>query len=318
LSNLDFHSSARAENLAAELEASLRLNRLDPKFLYVTPRQAELWRQVSLRHSPVQRNPEFLRIYGESFARMAADLRGVPQIWLIGLGCGTGGKEAQLCHALRMNAGAEIFFSAVDVSADLVREAADRLADSQAIPRSHLVCDLGRFDAVRDWLSGQDNSLPRVITFFGLVPNFLPSRVGDILRVALRPGDVLLASVHLAPVGGERNLDLPSAMQAVLPQYDNPETLAWLNASIEQGGMAGRVDAPGIAIGEIEGVPAFLGHARWKTDAPPKHPDPLRLFYSLRYTVELFETLLRREGFLGEQLAITACREEAIWRIRPA
>jgi L-histidine Nalpha-methyltransferase len=318
LSNIDFHSSARAENLAAEWEASLQSNRLDPKFLYVTPRQAKLWRQVALRHSPVQRNPEFLRIYGEAFARTAADLRGVPQIWLIGLGCGTGGKEAQLCHALWTNAGAEIFFSAVDVSADLIREAANRLANSQAVPRSHLVCDLGRPDAVREWLSGQDDSLPRVITFFGLVPNFLPSRVGDILRAALRPGDVLLASVHLAPVGGEKDLDLSSAMRAVLPQYDNPETLAWLNAGLEQGGLAGRVDAPEIEIGEIESVPAFLGHARWKPDAPQKPPAPLRLFYSLRYTVGLFEALLRREGFLGEQLAITACREEAIWRIRLA
>jgi hypothetical protein len=317
LSNIDFHSSAREKNLAHELAASLRSNRLDPKFLYVTPRQAELWRQVALSHSPVQRNPEFRRIYEESFARVAADLRGVPKIRLIGLGCGTGEKEAQLCRALRARDGAEILFSAVDVSRDLVRESAQRLADAGAIPGRHLVCDLARPDAVRDWPPTQDESLPRLITFFGLVPNFLPSQVGDILRSVLRPGDLLLAGVHLAPVGGEENLDLPSAMRAVLPQYDNAATLAWLNAGREQWRLTHLIEVPEIEIGEIEGIPAFLGQARWKTCAP-KDAEPLRLFFSLRYTPDLFNALLRREGFLGEQLALTACREEAIWRIRPA
>lgn len=317
VSNIDFHSSAREKNLAAELEASLQSNRLDPKFLYVTPHQAGLWRQVALRRSPVQSNPEFRRIYDDCFARVAADLHGVPKIRLIGLGCGTGEKEAQLCRALRARDGAEILFSAVDVSADLVREAAQRLADSGATPGRHLVCDLNRPDAVRDWPHAPDASLPRVVTFFGLVPNFLPSQLGDILRSALRPGDFLLASVHLAPVGGPENLDLPSAMRAVLPQYDNAETLAWLNAGREQWRLTHLIDVPEIAIGEIEAVPAFLGQARWKTYAPKK-TDPLRLFFSLRYTPELFQALLLRESFLGEQLAITACREEAIWRIRPA
>jgi len=55
---------------------------------------------------------------------------------------------------------------------------------------------------------------------------------------------------------------------------------------------------------------------RWGHRFSPKIEEPLRLFHSLRYTPSLFEGLLRSEGFNVELLAITACREEAIWAIR--
>jgi hypothetical protein len=141
----------------------------------------------------------------------------------------------------------------------------------------------------------------------------------------LRPKrDVLLASAHLAPVG--EDADLPAAMQSVLPQYDNPETLAWLTAGLGGLGLKDLVDPPEMTIGEVEGVPAFVAHARWKSSEPferwghrfsPKREEPLRLFHSLRYTPALFENLLRGEGFNVELLAITSCRQEAIWAISP-
>jgi hypothetical protein len=78
-------------------------------------------------------------------------------------------------------------------------------------------------------------------------------------------------------------------------------------------------------IGWIENIPAFIASARWKSATPcerwghrftPKIDEPLRLFYSLRYMPTLFEDLLRREGFVAERLALTACRQEAIWCIQ--
>lgn len=319
---IDFHPSVGERALDREAVESLRANRIDPKLLYVTPRQAELWRQVFLRHSPIHANPEFARIYREAFAWVVDQLK-PGKVLLVGLGCGTGLKELELYSCLKTR-GRGALFSAIDVSRDLVEESARKLIAAGVGHERSLVCDLAEADYLADWLdrAARRENLPRLITFFGLVPNLAPSVVTRLFKAILRPGDILLASAHLAPVGDE--LDLPAAMRSVLPQYDNPETLAWLMAALEHGDLEDRVDAPETKIGEIEGVPAFVATARWKSSEPferwgqrfsPKIEEPLRLFYSLRYTQVLFENLLRREGFNIELLAMTSCREEAIWAV---
>ena len=114
-------------------------------------------------------------------------------------------------------------------------------------------------------------------------------------------------------------------MRRVQPQYDNPETLAWLATGLEEWGLKNLVDAPEFAIGEIEGIPAFIAEARWKSSRPferwghtfsPNPAKPLRVFHSVRYTPALFESLLADHGFQFERLALTACREEAILSVR--
>lgn len=308
-----------------EAVGSLRENRIDPKFLYVTPRQTELWRQVFLKHSPIHANPEFARIYRDAFARTSALFKN-RKIVLVGLGCGTGLKELELYTTLAAN-GSEILFSAIDVSRDLVEESAGKLIRAGAGHRRSLVSDLGRSDYLQSWLDDWGNDLPRIVTFFGLVPNFSPSSVKRILRAVLRPGDVLLASAHLAPVQSEREEEISTAMKVLLPQYDNPETIAWLNAAVQAWDLERQVESPKIGIGEMEGIPAFLGSAKWKTAEPfekwghrfsPDREEPLRLFFSLRYTPVRFENILRREGFDMDLLSITPCRQEAIWCIRCA
>jgi hypothetical protein len=75
----------------------------------------------------------------------------------------------------------------------------------------------------------------------------------------------------------------------------------------------------------VEGVPAFIATARWKSAAPfqnwgrrfvPDPAQPLRLFRSLRYTPALFETKMGGHGLKVDLLEITACRQEAIWAVR--
>jgi len=320
---IDFHPSVQDGTLERNAIESLQDNRIDPKLLYVTPRQAELWRQVSLRHSPIHANIDFARIYRDAFAQAADRLR-PEKVLLIGLGCGTGQKELELASHLKAR-GFETLFTAIDVSHDLVSESVEKLVAAGAGHRRSLVCDLAESAFLADWLdrvAGREN-LPRLITFFGLVPNLAPSVVTRLFRSILRPGDLLLASAHLAPVGD--GVEFPAAMRSVLPQYDNPETLAWLTTGLEYVGLEDRVNPPEMTIGEVEGVPAFITLARWKSSKPferwghcfsPDKNEPLRLFHSLRYTPELFENLLRAAGFRVELLAITACREEAIWMIR--
>jgi SAM-dependent methyltransferase len=322
---IDVHPSVGNEALRRAAIESLASNRLDPKALYVTPRQAELWRQVFLKHSPVLGNPEFVRIYRQAFTRIL-DRFTAGKVLLVGLGCGTGAKEAEL-HASLKHRGQAAIFSAIDVSRDLVMDSVGKLEAAGAEHRRSLVCDLAESTSLGEWLSQQEPELPRLITFFGLVPNFSPSMVNHIFRAVLRPGDVLLVSAHLAPVRQEGPQELAKAMESVLPQYDNPETLAWLTAALEHWDLEDRVFPPEMDIGEVEGIPAFVAQARWKSAESFERwghrfsPDvikPLRLFSSLRYTPRFFEERLSREGFDFDLLAMTSCRQEAIWSVRRA
>ncbi len=317
---IDIQPAVEADSLSDAI-ATLKTNRIDPKFLYVTPHQSSLWREVFLRHSPIHANPEFARIYRDAFAQIArAPLSGA--VWLIGLGCGTGIKERDLCLRLK-STGRKIRFSAIDVSRDLVAESMRNLGSAGAELDRSLVGDLTATDHLSTWLAQQNPETRRVITLFGLVPNLAPEVAARLMGAALRPGDVLLVSAHLAPV--DESVDLAAAMSLVRPQYDNPETLAWLNAGLDQLDIAHLVERPKIRAGEIDGIPAFIAEARWKSAAPIErwghtfHPDPeqpLQVFHSLRYTPALFEDLLRKHGFQFERLALTACREEAIWALK--
>jgi hypothetical protein len=318
---IDLHPSAGQDALRRDAIDSLRANRIAPKFLYVMPRQADLWRQVFLRHSPIHGNPEFARIYRDAFARVAETLP-PGKVVLMGLGCGTGLKELALLSQLKEQR-RDVVFSAIDVSRGLVAESAQKLIAAGAEHERSLVCDLAETEFLTRWLDGAQENLPRLFTFFGLVPNLAPSIVTRLFSAILRPGDVLLASAHLAPVGD--GMELPAAMRKVLPQYDNPETLAWLRAVLEEWGLTERLDAPAMKIAEIEGVPAFVATARWIPGASfekwghsfsPRMEEPLRLFHSLRYTPAIFENLLRGAGFEAERVALTSCFEEAIWAVR--
>jgi L-histidine N-alpha-methyltransferase len=305
---IDVHPLIAHISLEREVEASLRANELNPKLLYVTPRQTELWRQVFLKHSPIHGNPEFARIYRDAFTRLAEEWS-PGKIWLVGLGCGTGMKERELCSQLESN-GHEVTFSAIDVSRDLAAESAQRLADAGARSERHYVCDLYWISSIQRWLDEINAADRRIITLFGLVPNLPPPFVVRLLSDLLRPGDVLLINAHLAPVGD--GVDLEEAMQKVLPQYANPETLAWLGAALDQWKLRESMGEPRMDTGLMKTIPAILAFTDRKS---PATADFL-LFRSLRYTPELFENLLSDAGFETERLAMTACREEAIWSVR--
>ena len=316
------HVSSPAHQADLEKIKLLEANRIDPKFLYVTPRQTNLWRQVFLKHSPVNGNSEFARIYREAFVQVL-NIFPAQNVWLVGLGCGTGSKEAELQVALKA-AGRNTIFSAVDVSNDLVNESINRLIEAGAEHRRSLVCDL-QSSFLKTWFDQPGSEIARLITFFGLVPNLMPSAVARIFHTVLRPGDVLLVSAHLAPVQSEGSEELFRAMKEVLPQYDNRETLIWIAEGLREWQLDDRVEMPEMTIGELEGTPAFLAVAQWKSEESfemwehrfmPRREESLKCFYSLRYTPKLFEDFLRREGFEFELLAMTACRQEGIWAVR--
>ena len=101
-----------------------------------------MWREVFLRHSPIHANPEFARIYRDAYTRVG-DLLPARKVMLVGLGCGTGMKEAELCSQLQAN-GRGVLFLAIDVSRDLVAESVHRLVAAGAEHQRSLVRDLAR------------------------------------------------------------------------------------------------------------------------------------------------------------------------------
>ena len=264
MAKLDFQPSFREDVNFADVVRSLRAGLLDPKALYATRHQAELWRNVFMDHSPIHRNPEFKRIYQDAFRSISASLP-AGQVWLIGLGAGTGLKEADLISHLK-RCGHDVIFSAADVSCDLVLETMESAVDLDADSGNSLVGDLTDTDFLSKWLNDCGVTVPRLYTFFGMVPNLTPATVTRIFEAILRPGDALLCSANLAPVG--EGYDLQAAMTKVLPQYNNFETLAWLKCAIRECGLSDSLDDPVMTIGESGGVPAFLGVASWQSNAP--------------------------------------------------
>ena len=143
---------------------------------------------------------------------------------LIGLGCGGGQKDSMLLKLLK-DYGKEVRYTPCDVSTAMVLVASQIaravVSESQCFP---LVCDLATADdlpAVLDQLAPTDAT--RVVTFFGMIPNFELELILPKLASLVRDGDLLPFSANLAP-----GLDYAAGMKRILPQYDNPLTRDWL------------------------------------------------------------------------------------------
>ena len=110
-----------------------------------------------------------------------------------------------------------------------------------------LVCDLATANDSREgWRVGDPNffgtaarrpsqEITRLVTFFGMIPNFEPQFILPKLAALIRPKDLLLFSANLAP-----GKNYAAGVKTVLPQYDNAPTRDWLmtflfDLGIEQG-----------------------------------------------------------------------------------
>ncbi|HEY3930783.1 MAG TPA: hypothetical protein VGM58_00260, partial [Verrucomicrobiae bacterium] len=88
------------------------------------------------------------------------------------------------------------------------------------------VCDLATANDLPVFFKSQiSNHQSRIITFFGMIPNFEPREILPKLASLIRPKDLLLFGANLAP-----GKNYTSGMKEILPQYDNPQTRDWLLA----------------------------------------------------------------------------------------
>jgi hypothetical protein len=198
------------------------------------------------------------------------------------------------------------------------------LAASAIVPENAcfpFVCDLALADDLPDHFARHGPpAAARVVTFFGMIPNFEPEAIIPKLACLVRPNDRLLFSANLAP-----GADYTSGVRQILPQYDNPSTRDWLltflfDLGVERGDGAIRFsieDGPG-----GQGLKRVLATFRFANpreiivagEAFSFRPgDSIRLFYSYRYTPELAARLLRRHGLEVLEAWVTGSEQEGVF-----
>ncbi len=290
----------------------MRQRCIPPGWHYVSAQQSELWRELAAAHSPASEE-SVLAAYAEMFARVAAESAG-KALHLITLGAGSGEKERELVSLLRA-AGCSLRITAVDISESLARETADKLSaggvtNAQAVVGDFRVIDIEQFD---------DEAGPRLFTAFGLSPNTKPGEFFHAISRLLGHGDQAMISANLWPKG-------QAAEAEVLAQYDNPQTRRWLGRLFREWGLPDEAcPALDFSIGEIEGIAAVIAATEWPEKCATQFAqlpaavgewsegDSVDVFFSLRYTMELFSKHARDHGLSVRRRSASGCGREGVF-----
>jgi L-histidine Nalpha-methyltransferase len=321
------HSSQFPAVVSRERVACLRRRQVNHKFHYDSIQQTNQWLALHQAYAPSRLDPDCVGIYEAAFTRVAARTAAA-RVLLIGLGCGGGRKDTQLLRRLQA-AGRELWYMPCDVSTAMVIVA--REAASESLPESHcfpLVCDLAvtaDLGPVVERTGAAAGDATRLITFFGMIPNFEPQLILPRLAELVRPGEWLLFSANLAP-----GPDYAAGVRRVLPLYDNTLTRDWLMTFLrdlgverEDGELRFVVEAdPG---GEdLQRIAAYFEFQRARRVLVEAETvefgagERVRLFYSYRHTSDRVRQLLGRYGLHVEEEWITRSEEEGVFLVRRA
>jgi len=317
------HASQFPENVQRALLASLRTRRINHKFLYDSIKRTGKWLALHEAHSPARTDPNCAETYEKAFVATAR-LTAAQRIHVIGLGCGSGQKDTQLLKLLKQDV-KHLSYSPCDVSLAMVLGACQTVsAVVGAEVCFPLLCDLAEAEdsaAVFEWQCPPDAS--RLITFFGMLPNFEPQLILPRLAALLRPNDSLLLSANLAP-----GRDYAAGVQRILPQYDNKLTRDWLMAFLLDLGVE-RSDGE-FRFG-VEACPQGTGLRRVIAEFHFKERrcilaadeqfefrggDAVRLFFSYRHTPDRVRRLLQGHGITVLDQWITRSEEEGVFLCR--
>ena len=305
--------------------ASLASRRMNHKFHYDTPKQALRWLRVHEAFSPARQDASCQAAY-DLAARAAARLAGRGDVEVISLGCGGGQKELGLLRALRaLNPARRVRYVPTDVSVSLTLIAraaalADGLAPANCAP---LVLDLARAE---DWGEALRPVLTpggrRIVTFFGMLPNFLPTEALPRLAGLLRPRDVLLVSANLAP-----GKNYAAGVRKILPSYDNALTAEWLFSVLADLGVTradGRMEfgiglcPHGSKLRRVEADFVFgratalhYGGREWRC----RRGERFGLFFSYRHTPERVQELFGRHGLSVRKHWTNVAGDEGVFLI---
>lgn len=321
LVNVAVHPSQFPENVRRDLIESLRRRKIAHKFHYDSVKQTQQWLALHRQFSPWLKEPSYAEIYDSGFTLAANQLRG-KRVRVIALCCGDGRKDARLLSFLRRRK-KEISYVPGDGSLPMVLLARNAALKSVPAGACHpFVCDLQKADDLQACFAKMTPAnAPRLITFFGAVPNFEPDYIFPRLAGLLRKNDGLLLSANLVP--GD---DYESGLRRILPQYDNPATRDWLGTFLSDLGVsvkAGRWKIVleksrnglfRVAIYFVVAKPLSLNVA--DEDFHFRAGESIRLFFSYRYSVELVEKTLARHGLQMSGGWISDSREEGVFLCR--
>ena len=320
LARVTIHASQFPQNVRRDLLESLRTRQVNHKFHYDSVKQAGQWLALHQAFSPSRTDPDCAAAYDRSFAAAASRLRSC-RVHVIGLGCGGGQKDTRLLKMLQA-ADRTAFYTPSDVSTAMVLVA--QQAAGAVIPWEHcspLVCDLGSMDDLPAALGALpvDNAT-RVITFFGMIPNFEPQVIIPKLAALLRPMDLLLFSANLAP-----GADYATGVQSILPLYDNALTREWLMTFLLDLGVASgdgnlsfcvEDDPAGNGLKRVAAYFCFLRSRAIRVDDDCLEFRPgerIRLFFSYRHTPELVRAMLGRHGIEVHGQWLAASGQEGVF-----
>jgi uncharacterized SAM-dependent methyltransferase len=322
LVNVAIHASQFPENVRRDLLESLRTHRVNHKFHYDSVKQTQQWLALHQAFSLSRTDADCAATYDRSFAAVAARMDS-RRVHLIGLGCGGGQKDTRLLKLLR-DSGRKAFYTPSDVSTAMVL-VARQTATAVVAPEdcSPLVCDLASADdlpAVLDALPVSDAA--RLITFFGMIPNFDPQVILPRLAGLLRPSDHLLFSSNLAP-----GADYAAGVQGILPLYDNALTRDWLMTFLLDLGVEANDGALRFAIEDdpagsgLKRVTVCFRFARRREIRVDEQQfqfpagESIRLFFSWRHTPMLVRKLLGQHGLEVLDQWITKSGEEGVFLV---
>jgi L-histidine Nalpha-methyltransferase len=333
--NVLIHSSQFPENVRRDLLASLRTRRVNHKFHYASVKQTRKWLALHQAYSPTRNDADCQAIYEKGFAVAAAQIKS-RRVDVIGLGCGGGQKDTRLLKRLKAR-GKEVFYTPCDVSAAMVLTA--RETALTVLPAENcfpFVCDLATADNLSKIIwegrrAGDPNGFgtatrrpspdgARLVTFFGMIPNFEPQDILPKLAALIRPKDFLLFSANLAP-----GSNYAAGMKKILPQYDNALTRDWLMTFLFDLGVERRDGQLRFAVedgrfGLKRVVARFYFSRLWRIEIEDeafsfKAGDSIQLFFSYRYMPERVRKILVRHGLNVCEQWIMKSGEEGVFLV---
>jgi uncharacterized SAM-dependent methyltransferase len=316
------HPSQFPEQVRRDLLGSLRGRQVNHKFHYDSVKQTTKWLTLHQAYSPSRNDADCAAIYDRSFTEAARRID-ADAVHVIGLGCGGGQKDTRLLRLLR-DAGKGISYTPTDVSTAMVLTARATalavLGDADCHP---LVCDLATADDLAEILAAQTSpGVVRLITFFGMIPNFEPRMILPRLAGLMRPADYLLFSANLAP-----GPDYTAGVKQILPQYDNELTRDWLITILLDFGVEAddgelRFAVEDNAESGLKRVTARFHFARQRRIAVEGETfefqpgDNIRLFFSYRYTPEKACALLGGHSMDVLEQWVSKSGEEGVFLYR--
>jgi uncharacterized SAM-dependent methyltransferase len=317
--SLTFHESQYPARVAEHLRHGLRTRRLPMKFLYDSPAQAQRWLAYHQAYSPSRTEADLLALYDQSFE---AALRTVSSdaLHVVSLGCGGGRKDARFLQHAQVQC-SHLLFTPTDISAALVLETMIHIQEAfPALPCFPYVMDLEAQPDLHPLLA-QAEPCPstRLLSCFGMLPNFDYRTFLPYLRHLMRPHDLLLISANLSPE------PYPDGCAAIVPQYDNPFSHAW---------FAGLLESLGFPLHQLHLTVAVAsqredGHI-WQIQAYALFTEPvtltvynetftfaageqLHLFFSTRFTPQVMPQVLAHAGLHVIETFLFTSREEGIY-----